>query len=251
MNRIARYILLVLMLLLVAMASALTAMRFAIHGREVAVPKLVGMSQAQAEVAAHTAGLMLAVQNRFYSNEIAEGRVVSQMPAPGEKVRSGWVVRVAQSLGPQHADIPDLIGQSPRAAEINVRRRGLELASVAMTNLPDSATEEIVGQSPAANAVGFVSPRISVLVAAPVVPPQFLMPSFIGKSLAQASEQVEEAGFKMGEVSDFHLPAASMPVGTERPKTPSIAAVPMVVKQNPAAGQKVPVGATISFQVAR
>lgn len=252
MNRIARYTLLGLLLLLVAMASALTAMRFAIHGREVAVPKLIGMSQAQAESAAHTAGLMLAVQNRFYSNEVAEGEVLSQMPAPGEKVRSGWVVRVAQSLGPQHNDIPDLIGQSPRAAEINARRRGLELGSVAMTNLPDAVAEEIVGQSPAANASGFVSPRISVLVATPVVPPQFLMPSFIGKSLAQASEQVEEAGFKVGEVSDFILPNAGETSGiSEHPRAPSIAAVPIVVKQNPTAGQKVAGGATISFEVAR
>jgi beta-lactam-binding protein with PASTA domain len=250
MNRIARYTLLVLMLLLVAMASALTAMRFAIHGREVAVPKLVGMSQSQAETAAHTAGLMLAVQNRFYSNEVAEGNVVSQVPPPGEKVRSGWVVRVAQSLGPQHADIPDLIGQSPRAAEINVRRRGLELGAVAVASLPGATAEEIVGQSPAANATGFVSPRISVLIAAPVVAPQFLMPSFIGKSLALASQQVEDAGFKLGEVSDFPIPKTGDGAG-ERAKPASIAAVPIVVKQNPAVGQKVPAGATISFQVAR
>ena len=40
MKRSIRYILLALMLLLVAMTSALTAMRFAIHGREVSVPKL-------------------------------------------------------------------------------------------------------------------------------------------------------------------------------------------------------------------
>ena len=42
-----RFALLSLVLLLVAMVSALTAMRFAIHGREVAVPALLGLTPAR------------------------------------------------------------------------------------------------------------------------------------------------------------------------------------------------------------
>jgi eukaryotic-like serine/threonine-protein kinase len=246
MKRSIRYILLALMLLLVAMTSALTAMRFAIHGREVAVPKLVGLSPQQAEAAAHAAGLMLAVQNHFYSSDVAEGRVISQIPAPGEKVRGGWVIRVAESLGPQRTQIPDLIGQSPRAAEINVRRRGLELASVALATVPEADADEIVAQSPIASASGFISPRISVLVAAPKVPAQFLMPNFIGKDLNEAARQVEEAGFKLGEITDFVLPN---PTG-EPGRTASIAQSPLVVKQSPAPGEKVSAGVTISFEIA-
>ncbi len=41
MKAFFRFVLLALMLLLVAMASALLAMRFAIHGSEVTVPKVV------------------------------------------------------------------------------------------------------------------------------------------------------------------------------------------------------------------
>lgn len=246
MKKSIQFVVLGLVLLLVAMSSALMAMRFAIHGREVAVPKLVGMSPPQAETAAHAAGLMMTVQNRFYSSEVAEGKVLSQVPLPGEKVRSGWVVRVSQSLGPQKTDIPDLVGQSPRAAEINARRRGLELGSVAVTTVPDANAEEILAQSPAANAAGFVSPRISVLVAAPAAPQQYLMPSFIGKKLSEASAQLEEAGFKLGEVSDFPVAAAE-----DQPKRVSIAAPSIVVKQNPAPGQKIAAGATITFQVMR
>ena len=40
---------LALVLVIVAMVSALTAMRFAIHGQEVAVPPLVGLAPAEAE----------------------------------------------------------------------------------------------------------------------------------------------------------------------------------------------------------
>ncbi|PYX84377.1 MAG: penicillin-binding protein, partial [Acidobacteria bacterium] len=92
---------LVLVLLAVALVSALTAMRFAIHGREVVVPKLVGMTPAEADRTAQASGLLLEVERQYYSPNVPEGRVMSQVPAAGTKVRHGWQVRVAQSLGPQ------------------------------------------------------------------------------------------------------------------------------------------------------
>ena len=52
------------------------------------------------------------------------------MPAAGEKVRRGWRVRVAESMGPQREIIPAVIGNSERAAELNIRRRGLDLLGV-------------------------------------------------------------------------------------------------------------------------
>ena len=44
MKSVIRFAMLALVLVIVAMVSALTAMRFAIHGQEVAVPALVGLS---------------------------------------------------------------------------------------------------------------------------------------------------------------------------------------------------------------
>src|SRR3954468_15220459 len=136
MKKLLRFLLLAMILLTVAMVSALTAMHFAIHGREVAVPKLIGMTRANAELAANSAGLILDVENRFFSSDVPEGKILSQLPIAGNTVRRGWRVRVAQSLGPQRTEIPNVIGQSVRAAEINVRRRGLEVGSIATGIFP-------------------------------------------------------------------------------------------------------------------
>src|SRR5258706_5436073 len=76
MKRYFRFVLLALVLLTVAMVSALTAMRFAIHGREVAVPNLVGMTRAAAETSANASGLILDVENKFFSSDIAEGKIL-------------------------------------------------------------------------------------------------------------------------------------------------------------------------------
>src|SRR6266481_6960258 len=115
MVRYIRYILLGLVLILVAMASALTAMRFAIHGGEVSVPKLQGMVPPAAETTANDDGLVLAVDNKFYSDTVPEGRIVSQSPLAGVVVRRGWRVHVAVSLGKRRVNVPNVVGESQRA----------------------------------------------------------------------------------------------------------------------------------------
>src|ERR1700757_1126494 len=107
MKAFFRFVLLALMLLLVAMASALMAMRFAIHGSEVTVPKLVGLTLGEAERAVVGLDLHVVIERQYYSSDIPEGKIMSQIPVPGTQVRHGWQLRVAQSLGPQRVTIPD------------------------------------------------------------------------------------------------------------------------------------------------
>src|SRR5208282_1024100 len=125
MRQFFRMLLLALVLLTVALVSALTAMRFAIHGREVTIPKLVGMSPLEAERASAASGLQLVVERQFFSPDIPEGKIMTQIPPPGTKVRRGWSIRAAQSLGVQRVTIPDVTGGSERVAELNIRRRRL------------------------------------------------------------------------------------------------------------------------------
>ena len=140
MKSAVRFVLLALVLVIVAMISALTAMRFAIHGQEVTVPPLVGLGPGEAERAVAGVGLQMSIERQYYSPQIAEGKIMSQLPLPGTKVRRGWQVRVAQSLGPTRVAIPDVTGESEHAAELNIRRRGLDVAS--MRSRPSSARLE-------------------------------------------------------------------------------------------------------------
>src|SRR5208283_188533 len=98
MRRLFQYIVRVLVLFVVFMASALTAMRFAIHGRQTTIPKLVGMAPNQAERLLADHGLVLERSDRFFSSDVPEGRIMSQAPQPGVQVRRGWHVRVAESM---------------------------------------------------------------------------------------------------------------------------------------------------------
>jgi eukaryotic-like serine/threonine-protein kinase len=255
MRQFFRTLLLALVLMTVALVSALTAMRFAIHGREVSIPNLVGMSPSEAERAAVASGLQVVVERQFYSPQIPEGRIMTQVPPPGTKVRRGWSIRVAQSLGPQRVAIPDVTGGSGRVAELNIQRRGLSLGSVAHVSLPGAPLDQVISQSPPANASGVAAPKISLLVSDGPVPTAYVMPNLTGQPLGSATLALQDAGIKVGKVSV--LPATSSLPPAGEPQVPPVApaaaseasAASMIVNQTPAPGQKIQAGGTIDLGV--
>ncbi len=256
---------LALVLVIVAMVSALTAMRFAIHGQEIAVPPLVGLTPAEAERAAAGLGLQISIERQYYSPQIPEGRIMSQLPMPGTKVRRGWQLRVAQSLGKMRVTIPDVTGQSEHAAELNIRRRGLDVASMAEVEAPGIPADQVLAQSPTANETQVAAPKISFLVTAAPEPQSFVMPSFVGQPLGSASRSLQDAGFRLGNVSVVAPPStdagdAAGAAGVTAPQTgtvpqaqPAPPAQPtpasIIVSQVPVAGQKVIAGAAVYFEV--
>jgi beta-lactam-binding protein with PASTA domain len=255
MRQFFRMLLLALVLMTVALVSALTAMRLAIHGREVTIPKLVGMSPFEAERAGAASGLQVVVERQFYSPDIPEGRIMTQMPPPGTKVRRGWSIRVAQSLGPQRVSILDVTGGSERVAELNIQRRGLSVGSVAHVNLPDVPPDQVISQSPAANANGVSAPKISLLVSDGPQPTTYVMPDLTGQPLGSATLLLKDTGMKVGKVSLLPL-ASSAPLPGEpqaAPVAPSavseVSGASMIVTQAPAPGQKIETGSAVNFEV--
>lgn len=253
MRKFFRMLLLALVLMTVALISALTAMQMAIHGREVAIPKLVGMSPSEAERAGAGLGLQVVVERQFYSPDIPEGKIMTQMPPPGTRVRRGWSIRVAQSLGPQRVAIPDVTGGSERVAELNILRRGLSLGSIAHVNLPDVPADQVISQSPPANASGVSAPKISLLVSDGPAPVVYVMPNLTGQPLGSAMLTLQDAGIKVGKVSELPPVAAlpgepqAVPVALSAVSEPSAAS--MIVTQTPAPGQKIVVGSAVNFEV--
>jgi beta-lactam-binding protein with PASTA domain len=259
MKAFFRFIFLTLVLLVVALVSALTAMRFAIHGREVAIPDLVGKSPAEARRIADAAGFQMNVERQYYSPTVPEGKILSQLPPPGTKVRRGWQIRVAESLGPQRVEIPNVLGESQRAAQINILRRGLDVGAVAQIGMHGPPADQVLGQSPPPNASGIAAPKISLLTTEAALPQAFLMPNFTGQALGGVTLVLQDAGFRLGSVS--FAPAAAPPaapvadtsVGTSMlaPFVPSPEPTPssVIVSQNPAPGAKIVVGSAVNFEV--
>jgi beta-lactam-binding protein with PASTA domain len=236
MKRIFNLILGTLAMLVVALISAFIAMRLAIHGREVTVPNLTGLTIAEASKQANAVGLSVNLENRFYSATMPPGRVLAQSAAPGITVRRGWPLRVTESLGVQQIAIPDVLGQSERTASINIRRLGLDLGVIA--HVPtDSEPGIVIAQTPNPN-TSALSPRVSLLVSVPeeveAPPPGFVMPSLTGLTLSSASARVAPIGMRLIEdVNAFTIPTSGIVI------KPTAATGATIVAQTPAAGHHV------------
>ncbi|MGA8532138.1 MAG: PASTA domain-containing protein [Acidobacteriaceae bacterium] len=247
-----RFILVMMLLVVVAMTSAIVTMHFAIHGAEVAIPDLRGMTVAQAGQRAASLGLTLHVENRLYSAEMPAGRVANQSPAAGTTVRRGWRVWLTESLGPQKIAIPNLLGKDQRIAAIEIRRAGLSTGTVAMMPWPDAPPGVVFAQSPEPNASGVEGPVMNLLVAAPpseMQPPNGLvMPQLTGQGFTAAAWSIVHAGLHLAPVKDEEIHPA--PVGTAGPPQPPMASG-TIIAQSPAAGDRVDPSVPIQLTVAK
>ena len=236
MRKLLKYVLRGLVLLLIFLSSALLSMRLAIHGREVRVPNVAGLTPAQAERIANSDGLALSVESHYYNAGIPRGHVISQYPAAQTTVRRGWRILVAESLGPQRAAIPDVTGQSPHAAGINLSRRGLEIGSVATIHLPGASPQRVVAQSPRPDANHVASPQINLVLSAPDNAQSYVMPSFLGQTVAQARRTLAKS--KLFRAKEQRVKGKQ--AGEARA---------VIIKQYPQPGAKVEAGATVYFEV--
>src|SRR5476649_902739 len=100
-----RMALLVFILASAAFLSAITAMRIAIHGREVTMPNLVGKTVGEANTMLSSRGLLLRVADRVYS-DLPINLVVRQTPSAGLLMKVSQQAHVVLSLGQRQLEIP-------------------------------------------------------------------------------------------------------------------------------------------------
>jgi eukaryotic-like serine/threonine-protein kinase len=242
----------VLMLLItVALLAAIVTMHFAIHGAEVQVPSLKGMTVADARHETAGLGLNIDVDNRYYSGQVAMGHILTQSPAPGTVVRRSWTVRVSESLGPQKVDVPNTVGDAERVAELELQRAGLEVGMVAQ--LPDSGAAEgtVLAQDPPPHAQDIEKPAVSLLVAAPSdqAPDGWVMPNFNGWTLASAQAALAKVGIQTAP-PDF-VSVSIPPVGNGADPLRPPANPGSIVSQDPEAGMRVDQTTTVRLAVAK
>jgi beta-lactam-binding protein with PASTA domain len=242
---------LLLLLLAVALGAAIATMHFAIHGAEVQVPALKGMTVADARSEAAGMGLNFDVDNRYYSGDVAAGHILTQSPAPGTVVRREWRVRVAESLGPQQVDVPDTVGDQERVAELKLRRAGLDVAAPA--HLPDANAPEgtVLAQDPPAHSQDIAQPSVSLLVAAPddETADGYVMPDMTGWPASSALAALAKVGIHAAPPAFVNVGIAPVANGDAEPRLPVKPG--SVLTQSPPAGSRVDQSTIVKFTVAK
>jgi serine/threonine-protein kinase len=226
--------LLVFVLAAAAFLSAVMAMRFAIQGREVEMPNLVGKSSADAQGILQGRGLQLKIVDRVYDN-LPANSVVRQSPPAGEQMKDSQDVHAVLSLGPQNVTTPALVGESLRVARIQLLQAGLQLGEVTSYSAPAELGDTVLQQSPSSGTRA-ASPRVDLLVVQSEPEPAYVMPWLAGMPLADADRLLDSGGMKLAKTT--YTSSAQWPKGT-------------VIEQTPDQGSKITGESSIELVVAQ
>jgi serine/threonine-protein kinase len=211
----ARMSLLVFILAAAAFLSAITAMRIAIHGREVSMPNLVGKNVSEAGGMLRSKGLGLRVADHVYSDQ-PMNVVVRQTPPPGMQMKVSQQAHVVLSLGQRQLQIPAIEGNSLRVSRIELLRGGLQVGEVSNLAMPDPQVDTVVIQNPKPGA-GAATPRVDVLVSSGPHEASYVMPHLVGMNEEEAQRRLEASGIKR-KINGVSAP--QWPHGTVIDQTP-------------------------------
>jgi len=198
----------------------------------VAVPDVVGETEADAAVTITDAGLRPGMSNAP-SDDVAEGIVISQEPAPGTEVVGGTAVFILVSTGPAPPAIipvPDVVGQDVAEATETLEAEGFV---VEITEEESDTVEAgiVIGSNPSAGTE--VAEGTTVVLIVSTGPGDVVVPDFSGMTISEATTAAEDVGLAIIFVEDPNKPD---PEG-------------IVVSQDPEEGTTVEAGSEVVAQL--
>ena len=232
---VLRMSLMLFILASVAFLSALTAMRYAVQGREVEVPDVGGKRSSEAQQMLLARGLGMKVEDRIY-NPAPVDEVVRQSPPPKMTVKKGQFAHVVLSLGPRRETVPPLGDRSVRAAKVELLQAGMQIGEISSIYLPDTLDDLVLQQDPAPGTTDATTPHENFLVSLGPRPAAYVMPDLVGLPLSEALSRLNGAGLKIAKIATSSVPGSQ---GN------------LVIAETPARGHLVDANTAITLQVAQ
>ncbi|MDO5431148.1 Stk1 family PASTA domain-containing Ser/Thr kinase [Eubacterium sp.] len=115
--------------------------------QNVTVPKVIGLSEAEATAAIDKLKLVKNVK-REYNSDVATGIVYSVDPGEGVSVAEGTSITLYVSKGQDLVTVPGIVGMSESAAEAQIEDSGLSVGRVTTSESDTVSAGLVISQSP-------------------------------------------------------------------------------------------------------
>jgi beta-lactam-binding protein with PASTA domain len=216
--------------------------------QQVAVPNLVGQTQAAATTAIQAATLVLGTVTTTSSSTVPSGRVISESPVAGTLVNTGSAVNIVVSTGPAQVAVPNVVGQTQATATTTITSATLVVGTVTMASSSTVPSGSVISESPVAGTLVNTGSAVNLVVS--TGPAQVAVPNVVGQTQAAATTAIQAATLVVGTVTTAS--SGTVPSGrviTESPVAGTLvntgSAVNLVVSSGPA-----PTGpAVVSYSV--
>jgi serine/threonine-protein kinase len=212
------------------------AAQLILGGELITLPDLKGKSLEAARTELTQKRTSIVVAGRLFDTKIAKGRILSQEPGPGSRIKANQAVRVIVSEGGENLAVPALVGRSLEWSGQTLKTLGLRKGRVSQIHTPQFAAGRVIAQSPPADAVAAKATAVDLLVSQGAWDARYIMPDLIEKSLAPVLRQLKELELQVAEIHYSYYPGLG----------PGI-----IIKQSPVRGYRIQKRSQITLEVSK
>jgi len=174
------------------------SMKNIVNISEVEVPNMQGLSLSQAQALTDDLGIELYVEKEIYSNAYEKGVIVDQGIPAGRKIKRS-PVGVTLSKGAKLVEVPDIVNNYAYSIDVLLSGSGLQKGNL-IYEFSDEPEGIIIRQEPVAGELVAEGTLVDYIVSSGVEKEYRAMPSIIGLQLEEATQQLEDLGFAVGQV---------------------------------------------------
>lgn len=219
-------------LVALGLTSMYVAMQVAMEEDRAEVPRVVGLDAVAAGQLIEEAGLSPRVVAEEFSEKIPKGRVTTQRPPGGTRVKLDSEVRLFLSRGSDQLEVPNLAGATLPQAQRLLAEAGLNLGSITAIHSDVYARETIIAQDPPAGSSATRGATVRLLQSLGPWEEMLTMPDLRGRELVTAINLLRE-----------------LQVEARVSFQQSVSRRGQVVAQDPPPGAQVKVGGQVSITV--
>jgi len=195
------------------------------------IPEVRDVAAADAQSQLESLGFVVETREVFHAN-VAAGDAIKTKPAAGESAGVGSTVQLNVSKGPKPVTVPDVVGSKRGPATNAIQDAGLTVGE--QTTVEDAADRNtVLSQDPAAGSEVATGSAVNLTISSG--PPQVAIPDVRDVAEARAVNDLESLGLVVETKEVFH---ANVAAGD-------------AIKTDPAAGETVNVGSTVTMNVSK
>jgi serine/threonine-protein kinase len=218
----------------VAAGTTFALQRTVLSREAVEVPSVIGLPSQSARALIESRGLMFVVGEEREDAKAPPGNIVAQRPMEGSRIEHGQAVDVTVAKALAALKMPALAGLTLGEAKLRIEMAKLVLGKVTEDNSPEVKTGNVISQSVAEGGETKVGTAVDLVVSKGAG--TVAVPGVVGRSLAKAKEELQKAGFS---------------VGNTRSRSDEDHSDGLILEQTPAAGQQAPKGSAVDLVVNR
>jgi len=218
----------------VAAATTFALQRTVLQREAVEVPSVLGLPAQSARALIESRGLMFVVGEEREDAKIPAGSIVGQRPLEGSRIERGQTVEVALAKAFALVKAPALAGLTLADAKTRIEAAKLVVGKLAEEASAEVKAGAVISQSPAEGGEIKVGTPIDLVVSKGAG--MVAVPGVVGRSLTKAKDELQKAGFTVGNV---------------RSRSDEDHTDGMILEQSPAPNQPAAKGAAVDLVVNR